>query len=147
MPGAYSFQSVSATYSSPTASINLGAGAAVADEGISIEPTEDKNTMTIGADGGGMHSMHAGNPANVSVRLLQTSPVNALLMAEYNAQRANSTLWGQGVFLVRQTASGDTTTATNVAYKRKPNLVYRKDGAFLEWAFEAIEHDTVLGTY
>jgi len=147
MPGAYSFQDVSATLTTPSASINLGAGAAVADEGITIEPTEDKNTMTVGADGAGMHSLHAGNPANVSVRLLQTSPVNALLMAEYNAQRINSTLWGQGVILVRQTASGDTTSATQVAFKRRPNLTYRKDGAFLEWSFEAVAHDTVLGTY
>lgn len=147
MSGTYSFQDVSCTYQTASASIDLGAGAAVADEGITIEPAGDKNTRTMGADGAGMNSMDPGNAADVTVRLLQTSPVNALLMTEYNTQRASSSLWGNGVFLIRQHVSGDTTECSQVAYKRKPRLSYAKNGAFLEWTFEAIEHDTVLGTY
>jgi len=41
--------------------IDLGYGAAIAEEGITFAMAGDKNTMTIGADGEGMHSLHADN--------------------------------------------------------------------------------------
>ena len=47
----YSFQDVAAAIVGVGGSINLASGAAVAEEGITIEAVEDKNIMTIGADG------------------------------------------------------------------------------------------------
>jgi hypothetical protein len=41
--------------------------------------TEAKNTMTVGADGEVMHSLHAGKSGTITVTLLKTSPVNKKL--------------------------------------------------------------------
>ena len=49
MSGTYSFIDVQATLVGPTGVIELGYGAAVAEEGITIEMAEDKNAMLIGA--------------------------------------------------------------------------------------------------
>ncbi len=55
--GVYSFLNVNATIAGPGGAFNLAAGAAAAEEGITIEAAEDKNVMTIGADGQGQHSL------------------------------------------------------------------------------------------
>lgn len=143
----YSFQDVQATLVGPTGVINLGYGAAVADEGISIDMAGDKNTMMIGADGEGMHSLHADKSGTVTVRLLQTSPTNAKLQAMYDAQTLSSALHGQNVIAVTNPKSGDVTTARSCAFKKKPSVNYRKDGSIIEWVFDSIKIDTILGTY
>lgn len=57
----YSFMDVSATIVGPGGIVDLGYGAATAEEGISIAYTEDKNLMTVGADGKVMHTLRCGN--------------------------------------------------------------------------------------
>lgn len=143
----YAFQDVTATLAGPTGVVDLGYGAAVSEEGISIDMAGDKNTMMIGADGEGMHSLHADKSGQVTVRLLKTSPTNAKLQAMYDAQSLSAALWGQNVIVIRQTASGDTTTARSCAFKKKPALNYKKDGDIVEWVFDSIKIDTLLGTY
>jgi hypothetical protein len=66
----YSFQDVVAAIAGVGGSINLAAGAGVAEEGITIESMEDKSVMTIGADGSGMHSLVANEASTVTIRLL-----------------------------------------------------------------------------
>lgn len=143
----YSFIDVQATLVGPTGVLNLGYGAAVAEEGITIEMAGEKNTMLIGADGEGMHSLHADKSGVVTVRMLKTSPTNAKLQAMYDAQTIASTLHGQNVIVVRNPVSGDITTCRSCAFKRKPTINYRKEGDILEWEFDSIKIDTVLGTY
>ncbi|GAB7212501.1 hypothetical protein OS31_40110 [Dickeya oryzae] len=72
----YSFMDVTATLVGPTGSIDLGYGSANSDEGITVTMAEAKNTMTIGADGEVMHSLHAGKAGTVTINLQKTSPVN-----------------------------------------------------------------------
>lgn len=144
--GTYSFIDVTASLVGPTGTINLGYGSGNAEEGISIDMAGDKNTMTIGADGKGMHSLHADRSGTVTLRYLKTSPVNARLMAMYDAQTISSALHGQNFITVGHT-SGDITTAQQCAFKKKPNLAYKKDGDIVEWVFDSIEIDSVLGTY
>lgn len=143
----YSFQDISATLAGPTGVIDLGYGAAVADEGISIEMAGDKNTMMIGADGEGMHSLHADKSGTVTVRLLKTSPQNAKLMAMYDAQSLATATWGQNVIVVNNAQIGEVTTARSCAFKKKPSLTYKKDGDLVEWVFDSIKIDSILGTY
>lgn len=147
MSRAYSFMNVLAAITGPGGIFNLGNGAAVSDEGITIDPLDDTGTMTIGADGKGMHSLHAGKACRVTVRLLKTSPVNAQLHAMYDLQRADPSIYGQNVITITDNGSGDSSGCTDVAFARKPTLVYAKVGQMLEWTFNAISHDTVLGTY
>lgn len=143
----YSFLDVNATLVGAGAVIDLGAGSANAEEGISIVMAGDKNTMTVGADGEGMHSLHADKSGQVTVRYLKTSPKNAQLMALYDAQSLSSSAWGNNVITVTHSVSSDTTVARSCAFKKRPDLNYRKDGDIIEWVFDSIKIDGILGTY
>jgi hypothetical protein len=94
-----------------------------------------------------MHSLHADKSGMFTVRLLKVSPTNAKLMAMYDAQTIDSALHGQNTIIVRQIQSGDITTCRQAAFKKKPDLTYKKDGDILEWVFDCILIDSVLGTY
>ncbi|MBU9534716.1 DUF3277 family protein [Burkholderia multivorans] len=143
----YSFQDVAATIVGPGGSFSLGYGSANAEEGITIAQAGDKNTMTVGADGEVMHSLHADKSGQVTIRLLKTSPVNQKLMALYDAQSLDSRLWGKNLITVTQSVSGDVTTARSCAFKKKPDIGYKKDGDVIEWVFDAAKIDSVLGSY
>jgi hypothetical protein len=130
----------------PGIAANLAAGAGAAEEGITIEANEDKNVMTIGADGTGQHSLVANNACTLTVRLLKTSPQNQLLMIAYDAQSVSSALWGQNVFVVSDSGRGDFHTITSAAFKKKPTITYAKEGGMMEWTFDAITANSVLGS-
>ena len=147
MANTYSFKDVSASLAGPTGTANLGYGAALAEEGITIERNGDQNTMHIGADGTPMHSLHADKSGTLTVRVLKTSPLNAILQAMYDAQQLSSILWGQNTIIVRENQSGDITTATLCAFKKKANLKYAKDADVMDWPFDVGVFDSVLGTY
>lgn len=142
----YSFLDVNVTISGPGGvGVNLAAGAAAAEEGITISAAEDKNVMTIGADGAGQHSLIASNAALITVRLLKTSPANKALNIMYELQSASSALWGQNAFTAVDSARGDLTIAQAVAFKKRPDLTYAKEAGFVEWTFDAIQSNTILG--
>lgn len=141
----YSFQNINATIAGPGGVINLAAGAAAAEEGITIEGAEDKNVMTIGADGKGQHSLIASDACTVTVRLLKTSPVNALLMIMYNLQSVSSALWGINVFTIVDSARNDYNVVQGAAFKKRPTLTYAKEGGLNEWVFDGIKINTILG--
>lgn len=130
----------------PGIAANLASGAGASEEGITIEASEDKNVMTIGADGTGQHSLVASNAATVTVRLLKTSPQNQLLMIAYDTQSVSSALWGQNIFTISDSARGDITVITSAAFKKKPTITYAKEGGMMEWAFDAITAQSVLGS-
>lgn len=142
----YSFLDTQATLAGPGGIINLGAGAAVAEEGITIEPAEDKNVMTIGADGQGQHSLIANDACTVTVRVLKTSPVNAALGRMYDLQSASSALWGSNVFNINNSGLGDATIIQSAAFKKKPTITYAKEGGFMDWTFDGISANTIFGT-
>lgn len=141
----YSFLNVSATILGPGGSFNLANGAAAAEEGITIEAAEDKNVMTIGADGQGQHSLIASDACTLTVRLLKTSPINAALMGMYDVQSSSSALWGQNVFSITDSGRGDFTVVQAAAFKKKPTLTYAKEAGMNEWVFDGIKANTVLG--
>lgn len=130
----------------PNSSIQMGAGAGMDDAGITISRAEDKNTLTVGADGKAMNTLNAANHGTVTVRLQQVSPVNKLLMDLYNAQRGSSTTWGQNVITVTDIARGDKHTLRQVAFKKAPDITYAKAGSTREWVFDVGHIDTQLGT-
>lgn len=141
----YSFVDVAATINGPGGSIALGAGAANAKEGISIEFVEDKNVMLIGADGSGVHSLRASKGARVRVRLLKTSPVNSQLNSMYNYQISSTLFWGQNSLTVSNPATGDNYPCTGVAFKKFPMITWAEDANMNEWEFDAINADPILG--
>ena len=141
----YSFQDVAAAIVGVGGSINLASGAAVAEEGITIEAVEDKNIMTIGADGSGMHSLVSNEASTVTVRLLKTSPVNAQLQLMYNLQTLSSLVHGKNVITVRDVVRGDAIVLTSAAFKKRPTVTYAKEGGMMEWTFDAIKTTQILG--
>jgi hypothetical protein len=142
---AYSFLNIVAAIAGPGAAFNLGAGAAVAEEGITIAPNEDKNAMVIGADGKGQHTLIASNGGLITMRFLKTSPTNGFLQLAYDLQSASSALWGQNLITVADTARLELTTCQSCAFKKKPEIVYDKAGPMIEWTFDSLTINSVLG--
>lgn len=141
----YSFLNVVATFAGPGGILNLAAGAAVAEEGITIEAATDKNVMTIGSDGKGQHSLIADDSGTVTIRLLKTSPLNAALALMYDLQSASSSVWGQNVLTIVDTARLDANVCQSVAFKKKPTITYAKEAGMMEWTFDSININSVLG--
>lgn len=140
----YSFLDVHAALTGPGGSVSLSEGDGVAAEGISIEPVEDKDIMTVGSDGGIMHSLVGSRAAIATVRLFKTNPLNAVLQNMYNHQTQSSLTHGKNVITVRDVIRGDTTTFEEAAFMGKPNNIYAKEGNILEWRFGG-HCDTQLG--
>lgn len=143
----YSFMDVQAAIVGPGGAFSLGYGEAVAEEGITLVAAGDKNTMTVGSDGEGMHSLHADKSGQVTVRLLKTAPANAKLQALYDAQSLDSRLWGKNLITVTNSASADIGAARSCAFKKLPDLKFAKDGDIVEWVFDAIKVDVIRGIY
>ena len=140
----YSFLDVHATIVGPGGAFALGAGAGVAEEGISIESTGEIDTMLIGADGEGQHTLHADKSGRISIRLLKTSPTNALLSAMLAFQRTGGSTHGQNTIVVTDTNRGDVITARQCAFSKVPPLSYGKEAGIVEWEFTAVKIDPVL---
>lgn len=142
----YGFQNCSATIIGPGGVFQLGYGAGVSDEGITIDFAEDRNTMVVGADGSVMHSLHAAKHGNVTVRLLKTSPTNHMLSVMAALQFTMTALHGINIISVTDHASGDTILCRACAFKKPPALTFGKDAGTHEWAFHAGMIDEMLGT-
>ena len=143
----YSFLDVTASLTGPTGVIDLGQGSANSEEGITQTMGGNKNTMTIGADGEVMHSLHADKSGTITVTLLKTSPVNKKLSLAYNAQSQSSDTWGNNVIVIRNTASGDTSTARSCAFQKQPDFNNAKEGGTVAWVFDCGKIDQLLGEF
>ena len=141
----YSFKDVVAAINGPGGSTSLASEAGSAQEGITIEAVEDKNVMTIGADGSVMHSLLATRAATVTIRLLKTSPVNAVLQTMYNLQTQSSATHGKNVITVQDVARGDNISLSQVAFKKLPVVTYAREGGNMEWTFDAGKVQYILG--
>jgi hypothetical protein len=142
----YGFTSVSVTLIGPggilqvgagtaNPAVSLGYGAGVGEEGISVEYTEDRGALTIGADSTPMHSLKNNKSGTAIVRLQKTSAMNAVLMDMYNYQALTAANWGQNVFTVTDTNLGDLVTGESVAFRKATSLVYAEVANMNEWAF------------
>lgn len=143
----YSFLDVTASLTGPTGVIDLGQGSANSEEGITQTMGGNKNTMTIGADGEVMHSLHADKSGTITVTLLKTSPVNKKLSLAYNAQSQSSATWGNNVIVIRNTASGDISTARSCAFQKQPDFNNAKEGGTVAWVFDCAKIDQLLGEF
>lgn len=141
----YSFSAVTAGVVGPGLVANLGDGAAAAEEGIEIVRSGDISGMTIGADGEGMHSLFADRSGTITVNLLKTSPMNAVLSAAYAFQTSNPAAHGQNTFTLVDKVRGDVVTAQQCAFKKHPDLTYGKESRIVVWEFYAVKIDGILG--
>lgn len=144
-PNTYSFLDVNASLVGPGAGFSIGSGAGIAEEGISVEPSEEVDQMTIGADGSAMHSLSANKSGKVMVRLLKTSPTNALLGAALAFQRSSGQNHGINTLTIVNSVTGDSIVCQQVAFAKVPVITYSKNGAMNEWDFNAGSIDVGLG--
>lgn len=142
----YSFLDTMASLVGPGVNVNLGPGSANTEGGITITPIEDRNAMALGADGTVMHSLHAGSPSTVTIRLQKTSPTNQVLADAFAFQVASARTHGQNNITIRDMARGDHITMSDVAFARLPDLTYAKDGGENVWTFHAGKTDMHLGS-
>lgn len=140
--GVYSFQDVAAGITGPGINISF---TGAAEEGYSVEMEGDKDTLTIGAGGDGMHSLAARQSGTITFRLLKTSPVNQVLSNGYFFQTGSAANHGQNTISLRDPVRGDNVTATGAAYRRYPNLSYAAIGNVNEWAFNCTSVVSSLG--
>lgn len=141
----YGFKDVTAGLVGPGGLISIGSDAGVSDEGITVTPSIEFNTMQVGVDGYGQHSLSADRSGTVTVRLLRTSPVNAQLMTMANFQRASAANHGQNTITITDKNRGDVMTCEQVAFKRIPDITLAKEAGMLEWVFDAIRVTPILG--
>lgn len=83
--------------------------------------------MTIGADGEVMHSLHADKSGTITVTLLKTSPVNKSCLWRIT-RKASPLPPGNNVIVIRNTASGDISTARSCAFQKQPDFNNAKEG-------------------
>lgn len=140
----YSFLNVQASVVGPGLNAQIGSTSGAAKEGLSAEFDEDKAAITTGADGTIMTSLKASMTGRVVVRLLKTSPINAILMAAFNFQRVSAANFGQNTVRVVDKARGDVVSGRQMAFLRAPNNTWSEEGNVLEWTFVGIVNE-VLG--
>lgn len=143
----YSFTDNMCSISGPGGiGFSLGYGSCNSEGGISVVMVEDKNTMTIGADGCVMHNLHAGKGGTVTVRLLKTSPTNSQLSQMYGIQTQQSGMHGLNTISIRDMARNDVIVCQLCAFKKFADLTYAKDGGEMVWVFDAGVIDFYLGS-
>lgn len=145
MAQTYSFLNIQGNFSGPGFDFPIGAGTGTGEEGITIEMLEDKTDLKIGADGTPMHSLRASDAGRITVRTLKVSPLNAILSAAYNFQKANAANWGQNILRFADTQRGDLITCTDMGFARQPVITYAKDANMNEWSFLGIIPAQILG--
>lgn len=147
MSNVYSFLDVHAAIHGPGGNFPLsGNEAGAAEEGITVDPTGDKNVMTTGADGAYMHSLLGDKSGIIIVRLLRTSRVNAQLQEMFNSQTTSSRAHGRNTITIRDVARGDTITCTGVAFAKQPPHSFAKEAGIKEWTFHAGKIDGQIGS-
>lgn len=141
----YSFLDVTASITGPNGTVTLGTGSGSSEGGISITMVEDKSTMTIGADGQVMHSLHAGKGANITIRLLKTSPTNQILSQMYSRDTSASSLYGFNTISIRDQQLNDVVQCQQCAFAKFADVTYAKEGGEMVWTFHSGITDFILG--
>lgn len=142
---AYSFIDTFCTLTGPGGSISLGYGSGSSEEGITFEPFEEIDRMTVGADGNPMHSLIAGKAAKGTVRLQKTSPVNSQLDAMLSYQRTSALFHGRNILSLSNPVSGDAYYGSSVAFSRLPPNSWAKEAGMIEWEFNIGKLLPVIG--
>ncbi|KTS10252.1 phage protein [Methylobacterium sp. 1030] len=143
-PITYSFADVVCSLTGPGGSFTISEGG-LADEGITLSMTDDKTSMVTGADGYGMHSLHAAKAGRVTIRLLKNSPINRMLQDLYNYQQTSSAYTGQNTLVLSNPVWGDDHQCSAGAFVKLPDNVNAKDGGTMEWPMNFIFIDNKLG--
>lgn len=141
----YSFLDVQAEVVAPGFTFDL-ASAGVSNEGIRISMVSEKDVMTIGAAGDGMHTLVASNAARAEVSLLKEAPANAMMNALYNSQNGpGGAAWGNIQITVTNNQTGDSVVLVGGAISKQADISYGTEATLNVWSFNFIQRRDVLG--
>lgn len=140
---AYSFINVQASIVGPGIVAQIGSSAGSGKDGISTSFDQDKGSVVTGADGQIMTSLHAAQTGKMTIRLLKTSPINALLSAAYALQRSSAALWGLNTILVVDKVRGDVAVGRQMQFVKFPDNSWAEEGNIIEWVFQGIINENL----
>ncbi|WP_158810466.1 phage protein [Beijerinckia sp. L45] len=140
--GVYSFQDVSCSIVGPN--INLIV-TGEAEEGYETEYEGDKDSLTMGAGGDGMHSLRAAQNGTLTLHLLKTSSLNQALCNAYNFQTGSAANHGRNVIIIDDPVRGDTITCQGAAFRRLPGNKFAEQGGIQDWVFNCTRITPSLG--
>lgn len=144
----YSFRDVKTSISGPGGWVLLGLGQddqqGVAEEGISVERVEDRNSQLRGTSGEVINLLSASMAGVVRVRLLKTAPSNGVLMEMFKIQRGDGSRWSKNLISIEDKTRGDKLVAAEAAFMGEPVIVWGKIATVQEWVFLAGSIDETL---
>lgn len=144
MAETYSFMDFVGTYSGPEGVFDLTAQD-VASEGVTIAFAEDQATMTMGANGDGMHNLNAARSGTLTLRVLKTGSINAILSRIFSVSTLSSAAYGRGLITTRNVGTGDTFVCEKCGIRKFPDNVNAVAGGTNEWVFNSIRITPTLG--
>ena len=90
-----------------------------------------------------MTSLHATATGKITIRLLKTSPLNAVLSQAYNFQRQSSANWGINTIRIVDKVRGDVASGSQMGFEKFPDNAWSEDGNVIEWAFEGLLRESL----
>ena len=101
------------------------------DDVVSIVSDKDQFTKKIGVKGDVARSQTADNSCTITVKLLQTSVSNKLLMAAYNADRETGA--GTAPLVVNDKETGETYVVNNAWITKLPDITRGENVNDMTW--------------
>lgn len=140
--GVYSFQDVTCSVVGPNVNLVVTGSA---DEGYAADIEGDKDILTMGASGSGMHSLRASQNGTLMIRLLKTSTLNQALCNAYNFQTGSAANHARNVITIDDPIRGDTITCLGAAFRKFPNISFATEGGTQDWVFNCTRIEFSLG--
>lgn len=114
--------------------INEIEGFAEGDDVVSIEYDADQFVKIVGAKGDVTRTQTADSSSTMTIKLLQTSKSNAILMAQFNIDRET----GAGVlpFIVNDKETGESHIINNAWIMKPPPIVRGTNPNTMDWVLQ-----------
>ena len=109
-------------------------GYADGDDVVKIVPDADQFAKLVGAKGDVARSQTNDNSCTITIKLLQTSPSNKLLMAAFNLDKATGA--ASAPMLINDKESGETYIINNAWIMRHPDINRGQGIGPMEWVFQ-----------
>jgi len=103
---------------------------------LTITHASDAFASVVGTDGNVARSRTSDRRADIEIRLMSTSPTNALLSAIATVDQNTPGGAGVGAFLCADLNGTSLYAAGNTWIKRKPDITYGREANERVWVFE-----------
>ncbi len=119
-------------------------GFAEGDDAVTIEYQSDLFNTVVGADGQGVASRIKDNRANMTLRLLQTSPSNDFLSGILTAYMAE--VYTPLPIIIRDAAGNSLHGAPTSYITARPTISYGQNQTSRDWVLGALQMQSFIGS-